>query len=235
MKRKIDGANLFIFGTFGILSIILLCLLIIPNLPKHYSKEEIYRAYHQRLALMHFYATDNYSIGLMDTEKTKAAHKWNEYGLAYVYSMYDDTDHIESNEFIDKYLHSNPDEWKNIDTIYAMLVSKNIKLTEYSIFDPYAYQIPELSEKEKNYSYDKMLSKIEKKRGYTKKNIDDAMEVFIYGGLNVSADNEYKNILMIPYDLQNACFAAINKSGLSNEMLEIYWHKLVKTVEKEDT
>ena len=80
-----------------------------------------------------------------------------------------------------------------------------------------------------------MLSKIEKKRGYTKKDIDDAMEVFIYGGLNVSSDNEYKNILTIPYDLQNACFAAINESGLSNEMLEIYWHKLVKTVEKEDT
>ena len=63
---------------------------------------------------------------------------------------------------------------------------------------------------------------------YTMEEINDAMDIFIYGGDNVSEDNRYESIKDVPYDLANACFYAINAAHFSNESsLTEAWDKVV--------
>ncbi len=82
--------------------------------------------------------------------------------------------------------------------------------------DPHPNELAELT-------YDSKIKMIEQRRSYTLDEINDAMEVFVFGADNVSEDNQYDSITDIPYDLQNACIYAIDESPVTGIELINAW------------
>ena len=81
------------------------------------------------------------------------------------------------------------------------------------------------------FEYDVRIIFLEAGSNYTMEEIDDALEIFVYGGNNVSKDNRYKSVADVPYDLANACFAAINSVNISGKStLTKAWNRVVDNV-----
>ena len=126
---------------------------------------------------------------------------WDTYGCSVIYETNGVTC---DNESINTKVHEvdNHDIYKTsvIDTLYSMLACGYY--TD-DVGDDYELKVQYLELNNLNH--------------YTMEEINDAMDIFIYGGDNVSEDNRYESIKDVPFDLANACFSAINAARFSNE------------------
>ena len=83
-----------------------------------------------------------------------------------------------------------------------------------------------------SWDYNTKVSYLESNGGYTMDQINDAMEVIIYGGNNPDhplSDNQYGSVYDIPYDLVNACVKAIDDSNYEGLSLTNSWNGVVNT------
>ncbi|WP_026497808.1 hypothetical protein [Butyrivibrio sp. WCD2001] len=170
-----------------------------------------YKSRHETFASQYFYEIDRDTGELVISKPAviEVIKNWDKYGCRYIYSFADPE--VGSNEEMMRCLHSedNPDEWglSVVDAFYIMLAEDEFKRSA---------ELIELD-------YDSKISMIELKRSYTIKDINDAMEVFVLGAENASVNNQYKSIMDVPYDLQNACIFAMDKSTFTAKEMIICW------------
>ena len=162
-----------------------------------------YKTRHEVFATGYFYDIDPESgeLVISDPAAIAALEKWDEYGIRYIYSLINPD--FMSNEQVMASLHSDdkPDEWRLsvINNLYVMLSEDEFV---------YSSELDQLT-------YDSKITIIEQGISYTEDEINDAMEVFVYGADNVGEDNRYDSITDIPYDLQNACIYAIDAAPVT--------------------
>ena len=187
--------------------------------PLHHSKQkaEEYYSNHKRWAVVNgFYSYEDGTdeILICDPDKIAGIALWDEGGCAAVYGS---RNIIVDNEAIYERIHNqdNTDQYDQfvMDVLYRTLCYKQ-KTDEWYGFE-----------------YDVRIIFLEAGSNYTMEEIDDALEIFVYGGNNVSKDNRYKSVADVPYDLANACFAAINSVNISGKStLTKAWNRVVDNV-----
>ena len=203
---------------------ILICIMVILILPviiffmidHNHSKQkaEEYYSIHKRWAVVNgFYSYEDGTdeILICDPDKIAGIALWDEGGCAAVYGS---RNIIIDNETIYECIHNenNTDQYDQsvMDVLYSVLCYKQ-RTDEWRRFE-----------------YDVRIIFLEAGSNYTMEEIDDALEIFVYGGNNVSKDNRYKSVADVPYDLANACVAAINSVNISGETtLTEAWDKVV--------
>ena len=138
-------------------------------------------------------------------------YNWDQNGCEYIFES-SNAGRDFDNADVNTYIHSldKPDQYSNgvMDSLCATL----------------AKDTPDSS-----WSYDTKVTYLESNGGYTMDQINDAMEVIIYGGNSVGDDNQYGSIYDIPYDLVNACVKAIDDSNYEGLSLTNSWNGVVNT------
>lgn len=181
------------------------------------KKAATYTSRHEAFALQYFYDIDSETgeLVISDPAAIAALEKWDKYGCRYIYSLID-SDFSSNDEFMSAMRSDdNPDEWRLsvINALYVMLAEDEFV---------HSGELDQLT-------YDSKLKIIEQRRSYTADEINDAMEVFVFGANNVDEDNRYDSIMAIPYDLQNACIFAMDESSFTGiEMIHAWRAALVE-------
>lgn len=179
------------------------------------SEKELkeYQKNHENMSTNLFYSYRRGTDGavICDPNIMKEMYNWDQNGCEYIFES-SNAGRDFDNADVNTYIHSldKPDQYSNgvMDSLCATL----------------AKDTPDSS-----WSYDTKVTYLESNGGYTMDQINDAMEVIIYGGNSVGDDNQYGSIYDIPYDLVNACVKAIDDSNYEGLSLTNSWNGVVNT------
>lgn len=181
----------------------------------HKNKSEKKRQYWQKYyALEYFYTYDKESdeFTISDPQVIEAMQRWDREGCSFIYAQkgWDVT-----NDDISRVLHDedNPEQ---------------IKWTAFEA----AYYLLAKSSYERNYigklSYEEMASLLKYESDYSLEELEDALDVFIYGGENVGDDNQYGCIFDVPRELQVACCKILDSTtNIPSEEFYFGWKILI--------
>lgn len=182
------------------------------------SEKELkeYQKAHENMSTNLFYSYRRGTDGAVvcDPNIMKEMYNWDQNGCEYIYEgSQEGKDYDNAGVYQAVHSATNPDQYSGavIDSLYNTL----------------AADTPDAG-----WNYDMKVTQLENNSDYTMDQINDAMEVMIYGGNNPDhplVNNQYGSVYDIPYDLVNACVKAIDDSNYEGLSLTNSWNGVVNT------
>ena len=160
----------------------------------------------QNLLSFYSYNTGSDTVGLYDYDNIRRIQEWEKNGVVQITTNCE----LSNDEIYNKvYGGDNPDDYNRvvIQAIGTELCGEG--------FD----YLSETSDTTMPKETDRAYETIEAESGYTKEEIDNAMNIVIYGHCE-DAGAEYKNVTDVPPELMNACFKALEYYNID---VHTYW------------